>query len=798
MFKAEVRLLSALPEFDRPYSYLSNIPLNIGDIAALPFGNSDRHQYGVVTSVEAGEFEKGLKKILFLLPDLYSLNSVQLGCAEFISEQFFCTFGDALRLMLPTGLDIVTAEYLVKGDNFSELDDVDIKKTIEKDGRFYLSSSVTKKSVQAYLKKDVLRLHTEAVCHVNEKKERFVKLVPDSFSEEKLKGLKNKELYKRVIDHLSGSTEISVKSLDEIYSVGASGLNTLVKRGLVEIIQKNVERTPYNIPKIKRPVKIKLSEKQEIAYTTLEKLLLSKEPSAALLYGVTGSGKTSVVLSLIDKAVSEGRGVIMLVPEIALTSQSAEVLFSRYSDKVAIIHSGMSKGERYDSWQAIKSGKKNIVLGTRSAIFAPVKNLGLIVIDEEQDDSFKSDMTPRYRTKDVARFICAKSSALMLLSSATPDVESFYNAKEGKYTLVTLSERYGKATLPDIVISDLMTDRVASPERLIGEELGDALRETLEKGEQAVLFVNRRGLRKLLTCRDCRTAVTCPNCSVPMTLHQKDGGYRLVCHYCGYNEEPPTVCPTCNSRHMQYRGYGTQKLEEELKKLFPDARVLRLDADSTRKKLSHEDIINDFSSHRADILIGTQMVAKGHNFEDVTLVGVIMADLSLFSSDYRANEHTFSLMTQVVGRAGRGKKKGRAILQTMNPFNEIIELCTTQNYEKFFNGEIALRRALIYPPFCSVAAFYLASDSEKELDNASEKMEKAISEKLSGEFSDVKIIAYGPFEAIPYKLKNTYRRKLVVKFKNNKRTRELFRSILSEFNKKDKVRCFVDISPTVL
>ena len=798
MLKAEVRLLSALPEFDRPYSYLSDIPLKVGDIAALPFGSSDRHQYGVVTFVEECGFEEDLKKILFILPDLYSLNSIQLGCAEFIAEQFFCTFGDALRLMLPTGLDIDTAEYLIKGENFSELDDGGIKETIEKNGRFYLSSAIDKKSVQGYIKRDVLRLRTEAVCHVNEKKERFVKALPDAFSEEKLKGLKNRELYKRVIDHLAGSDEISVKALDELYSLGTSGLNTLQKRGLLEIITKSVERTPYNIPKINRPVKITLSEEQERAYIALEKLLLSKEPAAALLYGVTGSGKTSVVLSLIDKAVSEGQGVIMLVPEIALTSQSAQVLFSRYSDKVAIIHSGMSKGERYDSWQAIKSGKKNIVLGTRSAIFAPVKNLGLVVIDEEQDDSFKSDMSPRYRTKDVARFICAKSSALMLLSSATPDVESFYNAKEGKYTLVTLSERYGKAILPDIVISDLMADRVASPERLIGEALEEALRETLKKGEQAVLFVNRRGLRKLLTCRDCRTAVTCPNCSVPMTLHQKDGGYRLICHYCGYNEAPPTVCPTCNSRHMQYRGYGTQKLEEELKKLFPNAKVLRLDRDSTRKKLSHEEIINDFSSHRADILIGTQMVAKGHNFKDVTLVGVIMADLSLFSSDYRANEHTFSLITQVVGRAGRGKKKGRAVLQTMNPYNEIIELCTTQNYEEFFKGEIALRRALVYPPFCSVAAFYLTSDSEKELDTASEKMEKAIAEKLSGEFSDVKIIAYGPFEAIPYKLKNTYRRKLVVKYKNNKRTRELFRSILSEFNKKDKVRCFVDISPTVL
>jgi primosomal protein N' (replication factor Y) len=386
----------------------------------------------------------------------------------------------------------------------------------------------------------------------------------------------------------------------------------------------------------------------------------------------------------------------------------------------------------------------------------------------------------------------------MLLSSATPEITSFYNAVNGKYTLVSLTERYGDAVLPDVIISDLMTDEVASPERLIGSALEEEIKGTLERGEQAVLFVNRRGLRKLLTCRDCRAAVTCPNCSVSMTLHQKEKGYQLVCHYCGYSSPPPLTCPTCNSKHMQYRGYGTQKLEEEIKRLFPEARVLRLDADTTKKKLSHDGIIADFEKHRADILIGTQMVAKGHNFPDVTLVGVIMADLSLFSSDYRASEHTFSLMTQVVGRAGRGKKKGRAVIQTMNPYNEIIELCSTQDYNTFFEGEIALRKALIFPPFCSVGAFYLTCDSEDKLLEASEALNSAMSERLSGEYKDVRIIAYGPFEAIPYKIKNTYRRKLVVKYKNNSRTRALFSEVLSEFYKKDGVRCYFDVAPTLV
>lgn len=795
MYILEVRLLSALVQFDRPYSYLSDYYIEKGTLVALPFGNSNRNQYGVVTAVKEGN-EEGLKKILFSLSGEYSLTELQLGCAEFVAEQFFCSYADAARLMLPTGLDIDTAEYLIKGENFSLLEDGQIKDSIEKTGRFYLNSDVTRKSVQKEIKTQKVILMTEAVCRVNEKKERFVKLISDD--PDKLKGAKSKDKYIKVLNHLKGEEEVSVKSLNETYLLSSQAISFLEKRGLVEITERLVERVPYTLPTLKKVQKIKLSESQHKAYLELLDLFLKEEPAAALLYGVTGSGKTSVILSLIDKAVEDGRGVIMLVPEIALTSQSAGVLFSRYGDRVALIHSGMSKGERHDSWEAIRSGKKNIVLGTRSALFAPIKNLGLLVIDEEQDDSYKSDTTPRYHARDVARYICAKSSALLLLSSATPEVTSFYNAQVGKYKLVTLTERYGKAVLPDITIADVMTDGVSSPERLIGRDLEEELKKTLKNKEQAILFVNRRGLRKLLTCRDCRTAVSCPNCSVSLTLHQKKDGYRLVCHYCGYSEEPPLECPTCKGKHMQYRGYGTQKLEEEIKKLFPQARVLRLDADTTRKKLSHDEIIADFESHKADILIGTQMVAKGHNFPDVTLVGVIMADLSLFSSDFRANEHTFSLMTQVVGRAGRSGKKGRAVIQTMNPYNETIELCMTQNYNAFFDSEIALRKALIFPPFCSVGAFYITAESESELDKASELINSIMSESLENEFKDVKIIAYGPFDAVPYKVKNTYRRKLVVKFKNNKRTRTLFKKVLQEFYKKDSVRCYFDASPTMV
>lgn len=800
MYKVTVRLMSATAAFDRPYSYFSAEPISSGSVVAIPFGNSDRHQYGIAVGNERAESAEKLKSILFTLPDVYSLTETQLATAEFMSERFFASFGDCARLMLPTGLDIATAEYIEKGEHFEDMPQCDLKDRLSCEERIFLEGDTDKKTIAPYLKKGFVSLHTQALCHVNEKKERCARALP--LDEEALmtglKGLKKKELYTRVLEHLSGMGEMPLKSLYEIYKTDSAAMSLLEKRGLIEIFTRSVERSAYTLPDTSGvSTDIRLSEEQRSAYTELSEMLDTKKGCAALLYGVTGSGKTSVILSLIDRAVSEGRSVIMLVPEIALTSQSAEVLFARYGNRVAVIHSGMSKGERHDSWEAIKTGKKDIVLGTRSALFAPVRNLGLLIIDEEQDDSYKSDTNPRYHARDVARFICAKSDALLLLSSATPDVESFYNAQKGKYKLITLKKRYGNAVLPEVVIADVMNDGVSSPDRLVGAELEERLGKVLDRGEQAVIFVNRRGLKKLLTCRDCKGAVTCPNCSVSMTLHQMGEGHRLVCHYCGYTLAPPSKCPSCGSEHMQYRGYGTQKLEQEIKTLFPQARVLRMDADTTRKKLSHDEIIEEFACHKADILIGTQMVAKGHNFPDVTLVGVIMADLSLFSSDYRANEHTFSLMTQVVGRAGRGKKKGSAVIQTMNPHNEIIELCTTQDYDSFYDGEIDLRRALTFPPFCSVGVFVLSSESQSALDSACGRLDGIIGGLLRESFTDVRIIAYGPFDAVPYKLKNSYRRKLVVKYKNDKRTRELFRQVLTSFNSKE-VRCSFDSSPTML
>ncbi|MBQ9976127.1 MAG: primosomal protein N' [Clostridia bacterium] len=799
MWKVEMRLLNALYTYDRPWTYLSDTPCEIGMIGAIPFGKADRWQYGVVTAVEEGE-EEGLKSISFFLPDPYRLSRHHTELAHFMADRFYCSFGDCARIMLPSGLNFKTEVYYEKGESFETLssDDPVYLLLCDKDSDFL--EGVEKDRLSSLLRHGIIVKRTRAVCTVNEKLETVVSL-SKSFSRADLptllKGCRKKEEYERVVSYLEGVEDsVPARVLSEIYSVKQDALKYLERKGVVTLSSRRVMREPYDLSGFKRSREdIILSDEQTRAYNTLLPLLEACEPSAALLYGITGSGKTSVILKLIDKAIENGQGVILLVPEIALTLQNASKLFSRYGERVAVIHSAMSEGQRQDAWEALESGEKTVVLGTRSAVFAPVKNLGLIVIDEEQDDSYKSDISPRYHARDVARFRCAKSGALMLLASATPDVDSFWRAKNGKYTLVELTERYGGATLPDITLYDTVSEGLP-PDTMIGDVLEKKLAETLSRGEQAILFLNRRGLRKLLVCRDCKSGVSCPNCSVPMTLHLANGEYKLACHWCGYRQSPPMTCPECHSEHMQYRGYGTEKLEEEIKRKFPTARVLRMDADTTGKKFSHDEIINEFSSHSADILIGTQMVTKGHNFPDVTLVGVIMADLSMFVSDYRACEHTFALLTQVVGRAGRGDKNGTAVIQTMDAGGEIINLCTTQDYEGFYKGEIALRQALLFPPFCSVGMFFLTGENERELEKASEKLNGLLSGYLKGEFADVKIIAYGPFEAFPYKLKNRYRRKLIVKYKNTARARALFHKVLHEFTAKDNIHCIFDPNPS--
>lgn len=485
----------------------------------------------------------------------------------------------------------------------------------------------------------------------------------------------------------------------------------------------------------------------------------------------------------------------MLVPEIALTPQTVNIFCRRYGERVAVIHSSLSQGERLDAWRRIHRGDVDLVIGTRSAIFAPIENLGLIVIDEEHEHTYKSESNPKYHAKDVAAYRCGKNNALMLLASATPSLESFYKAKNGVYTLVPLRERYGGVKLPDAVIVDMREELRLGNMSPISERLLNSLNDVYERDNQAILFLNRRGYSTQINCKECGEVLTCQRCSVSLTYHTNADGGKLLCHMCGYSQPVPRRCPSCSAEKLSFLGYGTQKLESELNKYVPDMSVLRMDADTTGQKMAYDRMLEDFRERRADILLGTQMVAKGHDFPGVTLVGVALADTSLFVSDFRAAERTFSLLTQVIGRAGRAKDGGIAIIQTFAPKNEVIRLACLQDYERFYEGEIALRRELSYPPFCDMVQLTLTSDNEAELMRNSNRLYETFMKKLSGEYGKLPFVVFGPFEAQVYKVNEKYRMRMVVKCRLNKQTRELFHQLLCEFSSSRTVSLAVDFNP---
>ena len=718
-----VRLLSAVKATDRPFDYLcpqGEAP-HRGQVVRVPFGKGDRDRFGVVTSVRQEEPDRALKTVREVFPDEIGLNEELFALCRHLQEQIFCSFGEAARAILPAPV----------------------------------------------YKKNARRIRIASLADGT-----------DPGAASAIRG-KNKALYEAVLSHLLLSGETAVSDLTQTYGLSSAGIALLEKKGLIRVELRDEERDPFEGFAAEDCSDQPLSPEQENAFQSLKEQLDRGEACASLLYGITGSGKTRVMLALCDHVLQKGKKVLFLVPEIALTGQSATLLAGRYGKRVAIIHSALSDGERRDAYVAIRRGEKDVILGTRSAVFAPADNVGLIIIDEEQDQSYKSDTQLKYHARDVARWRCAKNRAMLLLASATPDVESYYKAKSGVYSLIRLTNRFGGATLPEVKVVDLRGDLRREGGILLGRKLRREIADNLDRQEQTILLMNRRGYRQFLSCLKCGEAIRCPNCSVTLTVHS-GARRRLSCHYCGYTIPYPAACPTCGDEHLLSHGAGIQQLEEELNTVFPKARVLRMDSDTLTGKRTHEDILAAFRNREADILIGTQMVAKGHNFPRVTLVGVVMADTALYLSDYRAGEHTFSLLTQVIGRAGRADKPGRAVIQTLNPYHTVFSLAAAQDYEAFYEGEIAVRRAFLFPPFCRMGVLTLSDEDEARLLRRSKEATDRLKAYLAGDFSDVKLVIYGPFEAPIYKMKNVYRKRLIFKYKNDKRTRALFDRLLTE------------------
>lgn len=589
-----------------------------------------------------------------------------------------------------------------------------------------------------------------------------------------------------VVDLLFDVNTASVSEICELCSVGTSVLKNLEKYGVISIFDKEIYRNPYKNIEVKEQKKIELTFEQSKAYDTYSNMLLNSGGSG-LLYGVTGSGKTQVYLKLIDKALENDRDVIVLVPEISLTPQVLSIFHARYGDKVAVFHSGLSLGERNDEYKRADRGEAKIVIGTRSAVFAPLHNLGLIIMDEEQESTYKSERTPKYNTKDVAHFRCKYNKALFLMTSATPSLETYSNALKGKYVLCELNERFGDAKLPHVITVDMKQEMKNGNKSPISSKLKELISETIDNGKQAILLINRRGYNTFIACNDCGHVITCPNCSISLTYHSTNN--RLTCHYCGYTKLLDNVCPECHSENIRYSGYGTQKIEDELSYLFPNARILRMDADTTSAKFSHEKLFNAFANHEYDIMIGTQMVAKGLDFDNVTLVGVVNADNSLYDESYNSAERSFDLITQVVGRSGRRDGNGKAVIQTINPYNQTIEYAADQDYKSFYNNEIELRRLLIYPPYCDIISVSFIGENENKVAMCAKNFFELLIEE--NESCKQKIIVLGPSAAKIAKLNNCYRYRLSVKCKNSKNIRNMFNVIQKNIS---KIKEYKDVS----
>lgn len=791
-----------------------------GDFVAVPFGTANRTKIGLVAVLkdEPERTDIEHKSIVKLLDRSMSLSEEAMGLCIFLKEHTLCTVGDAVKAMTPISLYSKMEEVYYAADSDAQTSDATaaiILEQIRKKNGTAFSSLKSKygPAAEPTLKKllaEGLVKREFTVKNVSEKFEEYCTLtvsreraadIASGNGTPRLRSEKQAAILALLAHSSDSENGINVKELLSACGAEKAQLKALCDKGLIEIRKENVNRGLELIGYEQTHTEIILNDEQESAYRELCLLSDSGEAHGVLLHGVTGSGKTSVMMKAIDHVLENGKGVIVLLPEIALTPQSLAIFCSRYGERVAIIHSGLSAGERIDTYKRIKSGAADVVIGTRSAVFAPVSELGLIIIDEEQEHTYKSDMNPKYHTRDVARYRAAYHKGIMLLASATPSFESYKKALDGKYKLIELTKRYGGATLPKAIIEDMRAELQTGNVSPLGSRLCKMLAENKARDNQSILFLNRRGYNSFISCRACGEAIKCPVCSVSMTYHtvgsNYDSGY-LSCHWCGKRMPLPNECPSCGNTRLSRMGYGTQRVEQELRTLLPNAEILRMDTDTTTSKSSYEKLLGKFRRHEADVLLGTQMVTKGHDFPDVTLVGVLSADASLYLDDYRAAERTFAMLTQVIGRAGRAQKPGAAIIQTNNPESECIKLACEQNYKAFYESEIKLRKLLVFPPFCDIAMLTLVCSNENELVKASALLSEKISTFMKGEFSDLPLVVYGPFEAPVYKVDNKFRMRTVIKCRANKRTRAMLAEILMYFSAAGAhgLSLSVDINPT--
>ena len=724
---AEVIIDTSVKSLNKTFDY--EIPTDLSDKVIVgsrvfvPFGNQKNLEEGIVVKIkEMSEYKvkeiKGLQK--------EQIKSEYISLAKWMSYRYFCNIAECLKLMLPPGR---TAKDITKRVN---------EKTVN--------------------------------CFEINKSEDEIREALDN-------NLIRSEKQKNVLEYLLNNGKSTMSDIQLFNDASLAVVNSLVKKGFVRKEIEKVSRNPF-VHKIGvKSVDLELTNEQQLAYNSI------KNSGEYLLYGITGSGKTEIYLQLIEKMLKQGKTSIMLVPEISLTPQTIDRFIARFGEEeIAVLHSKLSTGERFDEWNKIKDGKAKIIIGARSAIFAPAQNLGLIVIDEEHDESYQSEASPRYDSIEVAEYLCNKFNISLVLGSATPSMREFYKAKMGKINLLTLSQRANNSTLPKVEIVDLRDELANGNKTMISCKLQEEIKKNIETKKQTILYFNRRGFSSFLMCQDCGHTFKCDRCDITLTYHKVEN--KLKCHYCGEEYQIPKECPQCGSKNIKYIGAGTQKLEEQIKEMFPMASTIRMDIDTVSKKNSHEIILDKFRQENINILIGTQMVVKGHHFPNVTLVGAIFADTSLNIGDFRANERTFQTLTQVAGRAGRGNDEGRVIIQTFNPENYAIQYSKTQNYDLFYSTEIGIRKQLKYPPFCDIIAIALTGNNEKNLVTFSKNIHMYLRDRVIKEKFGV--LLYSPVQCPIYKIKDKYRMRILIKCLYDDRMHKLLNDMLEKFEKESK------------
>lgn len=789
---AEIAVSGTLYSFDMLFSY--TVPQNMRKVQCgcrvlVPFGKGDSRRIGVVMKLADGD-GLGLKPVLSLVDSDPVLSKEFINLAFYLHDNTFCTYFEAVKAMLPPAMNVTVKEKFRVNRNFNDFKSLDSEAT-ELFGKIqqfsddaglndFISNFISengRKTIDelcensAIVSDNIFRQKIgDAVMKTVRLTDKYINC-PESFR------LTPKQ--KTVVKFLEENGTASSRETAYMCGVTAVVIANLVRNGAVEEYETEVFRRVDDFSEGRADInKTILSDEQQNAYNLISEQVHKRKPAVFLLHGVTGSGKTSVFEKLISDTVSGGRRVMMLIPEISLTPQVLKRFRSLFGERVAVIHSGLTLGQRLDEYKRIKKGDADIVIGTRSAVFAPLDNIGLIIMDEEGERSYKSDITPRYNAHDVAKQRCAYHGSTLLLASATPSIESYYLAEKGLYNLIKMKKRYRNIPLPEVSIVDMGEERADGNITEFSRTLVDEINLNLQNGEQTILLLNRRGYHTIISCVDCYQPVYCPNCSVPLTYHRKNG--RLMCHYCGYSGELVKKCPSCNSERLKSMGFGTQKLEEELNMYFPTARVLRMDADTTFSRYSYEKNFTDFRNGEYDIMIGTQMIGKGLDFPNVTLVGVLSIDKALYAGDFRSYERTFSLITQVVGRSGRSLKRGRAILQTFIPDHYIINLSAGQDYENFYKEEIALRRTMIFPPVCDMCAFCFSGTDDIQVKKGASAVLGLMRESLREINPKTPVRVLGPVKCSYGKINGRYRWRIIVKCKNNPEIRGFISGVLKK------------------